>query len=490
MPDGFVKPTLDMITSKLRPDSLAESVPPRSLSDPLSDTPMRVSLDQLRPYEHNPRFIRNPRYDDLKASIRERGLDQPPPITRRPGEAHYIIRTGGNTRLAILNELWRETADQRFFYIQCLFKPWTDETSALLGHLAENDLHGRLTFIERALSIAKLKALFEQEGQTLSQSELARRLSAGGYPVSQPHISRMFDTLEHLLPALPQTLYAGLGKPQIERLLGLRKQAQRVWDQYPGAASVFDDLWINTLSEFDTPEAFAPERIRDQLLQGMSQALGQPKQTLLRELDPAAAPSQRREGDDQSPPRATRPDAIDGPQPVIQGPAATPPTRVQRIRQTIDRLQEDEPILAWRSSALWRIEPELDNAARLRQEILRLARDLAEHADTPDSIVACDQGLGFTCLAPATLDTPRSASVHLLLTALLRAHDDLDWHDRRQLPAALFGQVLLGIYQLLLPGRPAEDIGLERLPDPLLIQLFRLIRLARHLIDPSPAPES
>ncbi len=77
------------------------------LSDPVVDTPMLVTLEQLRPYEHNPRFIRNPLFDDIKASIRERGLDQPPPITRRPGGTYFIIRNGGNTRLAILGELWQ-----------------------------------------------------------------------------------------------------------------------------------------------------------------------------------------------------------------------------------------------------------------------------------------------------------------------------------------------------------------------------------------------
>nr|WP_318248443.1 hypothetical protein [Paraburkholderia sp. XV] len=71
-----------------------------SLTDPIADTPMVMALDQLRPYELNPR------YDDLKTSIRERGLDALPAFTRRPGVPHYIIRNGGNTRLAILNELW------------------------------------------------------------------------------------------------------------------------------------------------------------------------------------------------------------------------------------------------------------------------------------------------------------------------------------------------------------------------------------------------
>ena len=126
-----------------------------ALSDPIADTPMVVTLDQLRPYDHDPRKKRNPAYEEIKASIRERGLDAAPAITRRPGEDHYIIRNGGNTRLAILRELWSETRDERFFRISCLFRPWParGEIVALTGHLAENELRGGLTFIERALGV-------------------------------------------------------------------------------------------------------------------------------------------------------------------------------------------------------------------------------------------------------------------------------------------------------------------------------------------------
>jgi len=63
---------------------------------------MTVTLDQLQLYDLNPRVTRNPRYDEIKASIRERGLDASPAITRRPGEPRYIIRNGGNTRLATM----------------------------------------------------------------------------------------------------------------------------------------------------------------------------------------------------------------------------------------------------------------------------------------------------------------------------------------------------------------------------------------------------
>lgn len=88
--------------------------PDERFADPLTETSMIVTLEQLRPYDLNPRLMRNPSYDDIKESIRRRGLDTPPPITRRPDQEWFIIANGGNTRLSILNELWRETHDERF----------------------------------------------------------------------------------------------------------------------------------------------------------------------------------------------------------------------------------------------------------------------------------------------------------------------------------------------------------------------------------------
>ena len=114
----------------------------------------------------SPRTTRNPKYDELKESIRHRGLDTPPPVTRRPGEDKYRIRNGGNTRLEILNELYKETGDERYFRFNCLFRPWDQqrgEIIALTGHLAENDLKGDLKFIERAVGIQKAKAWYEEE---------------------------------------------------------------------------------------------------------------------------------------------------------------------------------------------------------------------------------------------------------------------------------------------------------------------------------------
>ncbi len=92
-----------------------------------------------------------------------------------------IIHT--TTRLAILRELWSETRDERFFRLLCIFHPWPEqgEIVALTGHLAEGELHSRLTFIERALGIERARNLYEQElGRAVSQAELARHLSSDG----------------------------------------------------------------------------------------------------------------------------------------------------------------------------------------------------------------------------------------------------------------------------------------------------------------------
>ncbi|MCC4607806.1 ParB family protein [Xanthomonas campestris pv. zinniae] len=263
------------------------------LTDPIADTPMVVTLEQLRPYDLNPRVTVNPLYAEIKASIRERGLDAAPAITRRPGEAHYTIRNGGNTRLAILRELWAETKDDRFFRIPCLFRPWParGEIIALTGHLAENELHGSLTFIERALGVEKARELYEQEngGKPMTQAELARRLAADGYPVPQPHISRMRDAVQYLLPAIPAVLYAGLGRHQVERLSLLRKAGEHAWAQRAMVAQVptmeFAGLFQEVLSGFDAlPDGFSYERVQDELIGQMAQWLEADYDTLALEI--------------------------------------------------------------------------------------------------------------------------------------------------------------------------------------------------------------
>jgi ParB family protein of integrating conjugative element (PFGI_1 class) len=270
--------TPELIDARLNPKGFKANATIVELSDPIADTAMVVTLDQLRAYENNPRTTRNPAYDDIKESIRTRGLDQPPPITRRPGDECYIIRNGGNTRLQILQELWRETHDERFYRIQCLFRPWQSETSVLVGHLAENEVRGNLSFVEKAIGIKKLKDMYEDEakGKKITQAELVKRLKDDGLPVSRSLVSKMLDCVECLWPAIPEILYRGLGKPQIEKLLSLRSGLLEVHKSHGGGdKESFMDFWLSALAGFDmNPDDFRFSRVEDELIGQLGKLIG------------------------------------------------------------------------------------------------------------------------------------------------------------------------------------------------------------------------
>ena len=97
--------------------------PPLTPSDPLTPTAMVRRLDEIKAYDRNPRLAANARFEEIKASIRVRGLETALPITRRPGEDRYMVSKGGNTRLKILNELFDETGEARFGQVRCEFTP-------------------------------------------------------------------------------------------------------------------------------------------------------------------------------------------------------------------------------------------------------------------------------------------------------------------------------------------------------------------------------
>ncbi|EOZ3447747.1 TPA: ParB N-terminal domain-containing protein [Pseudomonas aeruginosa] len=509
-----------------------------ALSDPIADTPMVVTLDQLRPYDHDPRKKRNPAYEDIKASIRERGLDAAPAITRRPGDDSYIIRNGGNTRLAILRELWSETKDERFFRISCLFRPWPErgEIIALTGHLAENELRGGLTFIERALGVEKAREFYELEtGTTLSQSELARRLGADGYPVQQSHISRMADAVRYLLPAIPTVLYGGLGRHQVERLSVMRKAGERTWEHYAKGRSLvqdFDDFFQEVLSQFDVQaDEFSAQRVQDELIGQMAELLGIDYDVLALDMTesesrhralvsdptpPSTPPALPEPVAVARPPTETVP-PVARPAPPSGGPASASSTRdsdadasqaaatagdllqehivspaptTERL-QSIQRMVADQlgdalppdfsasvlqsiPVQAgglYPISDVWYIDPGLDTPERLRTHIAQFAREIAGEADLDECIDDRADGLGFACRVRIQSPAPLGRAVLALLACLAgQRPTDVGMHDGQvviDLPALLHGQ-----------GDPAQ-----RLSDTALVKLFRLLRLARRLLD-------
>ena len=115
---------------------------------------LSLPVGEICPYDKNPRRDTHPRYEEIKNSIYQDGINQPFVVTKKPNSKKYMIFKGGNTRLIILQQLHEETNDSRFEYVECLYQPWTgSELDALVGHLNENMMRNSLCFIDRAYGI-------------------------------------------------------------------------------------------------------------------------------------------------------------------------------------------------------------------------------------------------------------------------------------------------------------------------------------------------
>src|SRR5690606_28363613 len=66
-------------------------------------------------------------------------------------------------------------------------------------------------------------------------------------------------------------LRAGLGKPQITRLLALRRKAQGLWAQQPQAGEDFRHVWTRALQAFDTAGIPPIEALSEHLLSQLEQ---------------------------------------------------------------------------------------------------------------------------------------------------------------------------------------------------------------------------
>jgi ParB family protein of integrating conjugative element (PFGI_1 class) len=521
--------TPDLINARLNAKGFHTQTSIQQLSDPIAKTAMIVTLEQLRPYDSNPRTTKNPAYEEIKESIKARGLDNPPPITRRPGDEFYIIRNGGNTRLEILRELYKETRDEKFNRINCLFHPWDSETSMLVGHLAENEVRGNLSFIEKAVGVRRLKEMYESEGEgkRITQNDLAQRLKGDGFPVSRPHISKMLDTVDCLLPAIPQTLYSGLGKPQIEKLLSLRSGLTKVFKTHGnGKEEDFRDFWISTLSGFDVrPDEFKFNRIEDEMIGRLSERIGYSYKMIQLDLygiDPGRdGEEQADDDDDLSAPTMVQSTELpviekkDSPaEPTVKkktqhllmdetqddgGSGIAPESKAAQRRKKVETDEDlDRSVLnivgyhkpSARLEDDWIVDGaggNVNNPKVVRIQSLAAALEIAKWGGNVDFIIKTDDGIGFTIdpNAPAN-DKVKADTAVFVLSSLLHFFDVASLERREDLYKNLFSgmwsQVLLGGYDIALSGMPPQSVRYCCIPDDVLLTLFRLIRLARQAV--------
>jgi ParB family protein of integrating conjugative element (PFGI_1 class) len=251
------------------------------IQDPIQKMPMRVSILEIEPFDKNPRKHDNEAFEQIKESIRKKGLDQPFTITRRPGEPKFMIKAGGNTRLMALHQLYQETKDDKFLKQDVMFEPYVSEADTLISHLTENDLRGNLILIDRAQGIRDTQLALESErGMKFSARELSAALKEQGYVVSQPIISILSYALDRLYPYMPTALDAGMGKPQVENIRKFENQCREAWQNMELNLDAFEEVFNRALAKADLEESFDFEVLLKEFEEATCDATGEQLNTV------------------------------------------------------------------------------------------------------------------------------------------------------------------------------------------------------------------
>lgn len=130
-------------------------------------------------------------------------------------------------------------------------------------------------------------------------------------------------------------------------------------------------------------------------------------------------------------------------------------------------------------SDIWFIEPALDVPGSLRVHIAQLAQEIAEEAGLAERIEASEDGIGFWCRGERP--TPFFArAVFALLVALSAAYRD---GELGRVPSSDTPQFADDLAALLQGTHPPRQATAVRLSDAGLVKLFRVIRLARRLLE-------
>lgn len=246
-----------------------------------ADGQIELSVDEIRPYENNPRRATNAKFDDIKESIRTSGLRSPLTVTRRPGEAHFIVEAGGNTRLVALQQLWAETRDPRYRHLVVLFRPWRSESHVLTAHLIENEQRGDMTFWDKATGMVALKGRLEDElSHALTLRPLEDALHGLGLSVNTATLAHYLfarERLRTLGDAVPSL--SGLDVKTLQpRLNALKRYAQsRVSisedDLY---AQVFEPAFLEVAAQYSRTQRFNVPTTCEACEVALARHLGEP----------------------------------------------------------------------------------------------------------------------------------------------------------------------------------------------------------------------
>ena len=309
------------------PGNNARDLPDQA--DPTHECQIVLSVEDIRPYEHNPRRIHNARFNDIKASIRASGLRNPFTVTRRPGESHFVVEAGGNTRLLAIRQLWAETREPRFHKLAVLFRPWRSESHVLTAHLIENDQRGDMSFWDKASGVVALKARLEAEqGTTFSLRQIDEAMKALGLAINTATLAHFLFATERLTTLGEVAVdLSGLDVKLMQpRLNGMKRhaQARALLAEDDLYATVFEPVFRGAVDEYRRTQRFSAAAVCRACEEALAEVLGESVAELRRALDPAARSPQGTSASSPAPAIAAPGTEEGGDAPKGNAPSSTP----------------------------------------------------------------------------------------------------------------------------------------------------------------------
>lgn len=210
----------------------------KEASLPPSGQVFTIDILEIEPCRLNPRHTKGKdyqkKYESLKESIRNVGLQSTLQVTKWPECEQYELYNGGNTRRQILIELYHEFTEngelekaQSIRYQQVIFTHYTDDLDILVKHMAENEERISMTFIDKARAVFKIKDIYlkQHSEEDISHRKLSGIISELGWSgVKQQAMTELSFAFEKLDDVIPLALNNGMGKSKIQQL--------RLWLSY------------------------------------------------------------------------------------------------------------------------------------------------------------------------------------------------------------------------------------------------------------------
>jgi len=266
-------------------------------ADPRQDCQIELKVEDIRAYEHNPRRANNAKFAEIKESIRSSGIRNPLTVTRRPGEEHFIVEAGGNTRLLAIQQLWAETGDPRFRKLTAMFRPWRSESHVLTAHLIENEQRGEMTFWDKASGVVALKARLEAEkGRTLSVRQLEEEMKGLGLSVNTATLAHYLFATERLR-TLGEAVadLSGLDVKTMQPRLNLMKRYAQTRASLAEAdlyVTVFEPVFRQVVDQYRQSQAFSVSGVCRACEEALARQLGEPVAQVRTALDALTRPPQ------------------------------------------------------------------------------------------------------------------------------------------------------------------------------------------------------